>query len=333
MDLNIMSGEHLISALKFIKSLSSVTSTLEVLHNANTIECLVRLLSNSSCASYQEVANHILTTLFNLCRIDKARQYEAATVGLIPILKRIVSNDRPLKDMALPMLCNMAHNKDCRKILWSQNGLEFYLKVLADPFWQVNAFEAIVVWFFEEPARVEKNLISPASVESLITAFASARGVPFESLLDQFQKLLKASRKLSRALYVPDFMTKLTERLSHPKPTARANLLKVLQCILDAIPTKSDSLLPLDVRALLTRLSVSDSAVIVRALAGTILRDLAADESGQSSAESFFDAREQQSWGRERGRHGAGHAGGGKNNNGYASPSLNSARIERHGSR
>lgn len=274
LDMQIMRGERLISVLKFIKSLSSVTSTLEVLHNANTIEALVRLLSDTTLESYQEVANHILTTLFNLCRIDKARQYEAATVGLIPILKRIISNDRPLKDMALPMLCSMAHNKDCRRLLWSQRGLEFYLQILADPSWQVNAFEAIVVWYFEEPARVEKSLVeSHTAVEALVSAFTSARGVPFESLLDQLQRLLKASRKLARAMgQATGFVATVCERLKHPKPTVRANLLKVLQSLLDASLDLEKLLAQYSVVKTLTTLSELDGAIIVRALAGSILQ-------------------------------------------------------------
>ena len=274
MDLRLMRGDHLITCLKFIKSLSSVSSTLEVLHNANAIERLVQLLSNTAETWYQEAANHVLTTLFNLCRIDKARQTEAAFVGIIPILKRIVAHDRPLKDLAIPMLCTMAHNSDCRKILWSQNGLDFYLNLLADASWQVNAFEAIVIWFFEESARVERKLIESSSIEAIIAAFGSARGVSFESLLDQLQKLLKASRKLSRSISTADFMRKLIQRLDHQKPTIRAHLLKILQCVLDAQVAGGDLIKRYSIIPILTGLSTADSAVIVRALAKTLLSSL-----------------------------------------------------------
>lgn len=269
-----MRGENLITSLKFVKGLSSVTSTLEVLHHANAIEKLVQILKDSTIALYQEAANHALTTLFNLCRIDQIRQAEAADYGLVPILQQIIIMDRPLKDLALPMLCNMAHNKECRRLLWSQSGLDFYLKILADPFWQVNAFEAIVVWFFEETARVEQKLIEPASVNSITTAFGSARAIPFESFLDQLQKLLKGSRKLSRAISIPEFLTKLVERLNHPKPTIRANLLRILQSILDSSVEKRELIAHYDLVAILISLSEIDGAVIVRALAKTILKSI-----------------------------------------------------------
>lgn len=146
MDLPFMEGQHIISCLKFLKSMSCVTSTLEVMHNANAIERLVELLSKTDKPWYQEASNHALAILFNLCRIDKTRQTEAAFVGAIPILKQIIANDRPVKDLAIPMICTMAHNSECRKILWSQGGLDIYLKLLLDTSWRVNAFEAIAVW-------------------------------------------------------------------------------------------------------------------------------------------------------------------------------------------
>lgn len=270
-----MDEKPLISALKFIKSISSVPSTLDALAKANAIERLVRLLESSrGSAIYQDVSNHVLTTLFNLCRMDKIRLNEAASVGLIPILKNVVTNDRPLKDMALPMLCNMAHNKECRRLLWAQKGLEFYLKILADPFWQVNAFEAIVIWYFEEPARVERTLVEVSSIQAITAAFASARATPFESMLDQLQRLLKASRKLARAISISEFMVRLIDRLNHPKPTVRANILKVLQSVLESYHNRSELFSHYGLGAILTKLSSTDSAVIVRALARSMLQPM-----------------------------------------------------------
>ena len=57
----------------------------------------------------QEIQNHALHTLFNLCRLSKARQEEAASFGAIPILQKIVTANSPLKQFALPILCDFAH--------------------------------------------------------------------------------------------------------------------------------------------------------------------------------------------------------------------------------
>lgn len=65
----------------------------------------------------QEIQNHVVNALFNLCRLSKVRQEEAAIAGAIPILQRVVSGSSPLKQFALPILCDFAHaSKSCRKL-------------------------------------------------------------------------------------------------------------------------------------------------------------------------------------------------------------------------
>jgi hypothetical protein len=115
-------------------------SALEVLQNANAIETLVAILaaqhegkigavsveplwrrlassSDSIWASLQEIQNHCINALFNLCRISKIRQEETAVAGAIPLLQRVVTSGSPLKQFALPMLCDFAQtSKACRKL-------------------------------------------------------------------------------------------------------------------------------------------------------------------------------------------------------------------------
>jgi len=68
--------------------------------------------------------------------------------GLIPILQKIVRTERPLKEFALPILCDMAHSgKIGRKYLWKNDGLNFFVSLLSDPYWQVAALDAIFVWY------------------------------------------------------------------------------------------------------------------------------------------------------------------------------------------
>lgn len=57
----------------------------------------------------QEIQNHAVNALFNLCRLSKARQAEAAAAGAIPLLQQIVNDNSPLKQFALPVLCDCAH--------------------------------------------------------------------------------------------------------------------------------------------------------------------------------------------------------------------------------
>lgn len=151
--------------LKAVKHLSMNPNLLNVLQNANAIEILIRILDEQSSGPYgtvrvmehllmvpltgciQEMANHIFQTCYNLCRLNKGRQEEAAQANIIPSLKRVFESGSPLKQFALPILCDLASaGKTCRTLLWQHDGLGLYLKLLDDPYFQVSALESILSW-------------------------------------------------------------------------------------------------------------------------------------------------------------------------------------------
>ncbi|KKY23372.1 putative cell division control protein 15 [Diplodia seriata] len=110
-DLQRMRPANQISMLKFIKNLSMLTTTHEALQNSNAIEVLTDLLKSSmKMKHFREVSNQILNILYNLCRLSKPRQEDAALNGVIPLLQTIVKTEWPLKEFALPILCDMAHS-------------------------------------------------------------------------------------------------------------------------------------------------------------------------------------------------------------------------------
>lgn len=97
---------------------------------------------------FREVSNQILNTIYNMCRLNKSRQEDAALNGIVPLLQKIVNTERPLKEFALPILCDMAQSgKVGRRELWRNKGLAFYISLLADPYWQVTALDAIFTWY------------------------------------------------------------------------------------------------------------------------------------------------------------------------------------------
>lgn len=82
----------------------------------------------------QEMSNHIFQTCYNLCRFNKTRQEEAVQAGIIPSLKRVIESSSPLKQFALPILCDLASaGKSCRTALWQHDGMAMYLRLLEDP--------------------------------------------------------------------------------------------------------------------------------------------------------------------------------------------------------
>lgn len=162
-----MAPPHQITMLKFIKNLSSLSSTHEALQNSNAIDILIDLLkstrqrdamSRSQSRSTtdpkrpqpfaREISNQILNTMYNLCRHNKSRQEEAALSDIIPLLKDVVREGGPLKEFALPVLLEMVNSgKVARKMLWDAKGLAFYVSLLGDRNWAVTALDAIFVWY------------------------------------------------------------------------------------------------------------------------------------------------------------------------------------------
>lgn len=150
-DLKRMSPQHQITMLKFIKNLSMLATTLESLQNSNCIEELADLLNLSmklpDGKQKREIWNHISNIMFNLCRLSKTRQEDAALNGVIPLLQKIADVHKPIKNFALPVLCEMAHSgKVCRKILWQNKGLAYYIGLLEDTYWGATALDAIFIW-------------------------------------------------------------------------------------------------------------------------------------------------------------------------------------------
>jgi serine/threonine protein kinase len=147
-NLKKMAPVHQITMLKFIKNLSMLSTTLDALHNSNAIDVLTELLNEGlDKPHFRELSNQILNTIYNLCRLSKRRQEDAALDGIIPILIKIVKQERPLKEFALPILCDMAHSsRAARRELWQNKGLAFYVSLLSDPYWQVTALDAIFTW-------------------------------------------------------------------------------------------------------------------------------------------------------------------------------------------
>lgn len=147
-ELKRMSANHLITMLKFIKNLSMLSTTLDTLQNSNAIDVLTELLRNNlKERQFREISNQVLNTIYNLCRLNTSRQEDAALNGIIPVLLHIIKTERPLKEFAYPILCDMAHSgKQGRRELWRNKGLSFYISLLDDPYWQVTALDAIFVW-------------------------------------------------------------------------------------------------------------------------------------------------------------------------------------------
>ncbi|KAF8746478.1 Serine/Threonine protein kinase, catalytic domain, partial [Rhizoctonia solani] len=277
----LLEPEHLAVILKAVKHLSMNPTLLDALQNANAIEILVRILDEHSTGPHSaEIANHIFQTCFNLCRLNKGRQEEAAQAGIIPNLVRIAETDSPLKQFALPILCDFASaGKSCRTYLWQQNGLELYLRLLSDPYFQVSALEAILAWLQDETSRVEDFLIQADSLEALLKCFTNSKANSFEGLLDPFLKICRLSQSITLGISSKSqFFRRITDRIGHGKPVARLNLLRILRAVFDVHPDRPGLVRRYGLLEIVERLSKNDGAVLVRELAREILPSLQTPE-------------------------------------------------------
>jgi serine/threonine protein kinase len=313
-DLRRMSPMCQITMLKFIKNLSMLATTLDALQNSNAIEVLTDFLgtaieqqqsqhrrrpqptspSAGSTSNFREITNQLLNTMFNLCRLSKSRQEDAALSGLIPLLQRIVQTERPLKEFALPILCDMAHSgKVGRKILWQNKGLAFYVELLKEPYWAVTALDALFVWLQEETGKVEECLLtesygSGGFAEAIVSCFVEAKADAFENLLEPLQKMLRLSPAIAASLSSSRafFERAVGKVVVAKKALVRLNILRVVRSVVDAAVTLGFAQQQVERGSLgvgqLTRetgllgtaqrLHTEDTAILVREMAGELMR-------------------------------------------------------------
>ena len=273
-ELKRMSPAHQITMLKFIKNLSMLSTTLDSLQNSNAIDVLSDLLRTSMKEEhFREISNQVLNTIYNLCRLNKSRQEDAALNGIIPILLRIFKTERPLKEFALPILCDMAHSgKVGRRELWRNKGLQFYISLLADPYWQVTALDAIFIWLQEETARVEEHLLDGPFQTEIINTFTTTKANAFENLLEPLQKLLRLSPPVAHSLAHPALFARILQKLNSTKALTRLNLLRIVQSICDASDEQGALVNFYGLYDTIQRLAESDTAILVRDMASKLIR-------------------------------------------------------------
>ncbi|KAK2625313.1 hypothetical protein QTJ16_005682 [Diplocarpon rosae] len=276
-DLRRMTPVHQITMLKFIKNLSMLSTTLDSLHSANAIELLIDLLGSSmkkDTAHFREISNQVLNTMYNLCRLSKVRQEDAAINDIIPLLLRIMKTKRPPKEFALPILCDMAHSgKVGRKYLWQNKGLQFYVSLLEDQYWQVTALDAIFIWLQEETAKVEKCLLEGNFTEAIVHCFNAPRASAFDyNLLEPLQKLLRLSSPVAASLARLDMFSGILQKLNHKKAVVRLNLLRIVRSICDTSDEQASNVRNHSLFEAIQRLAESDNAVLVRNMASDLVK-------------------------------------------------------------
>ncbi|KAG3036506.1 hypothetical protein JG687_00001004 [Phytophthora cactorum] len=273
----------MLKLLKCIRNLSMEPSTLEKLDRAGAIPTLVRLLNEQetegpsiSDVKRKEVENIVLQSMFYLCRINRNRQTHAAQAGVIPSLIKVVRNSSPLKQFALPILCDLAHaSPTARAHLWTYDSVTLFLELLEDKYWQIDAIKSISVWLVHDTVKMENVLLVPENLMKIMVCFRNALDTELENLLEPLLEIMSRSVRLNQALGRSGmFVMEILKRLRLiPKAIVRKNLLKMLKSLFESHTSPIQFLVEYNLRPIVYALAQDEnSMILVKEIASQLLQ-------------------------------------------------------------
>ncbi|KAJ3016185.1 hypothetical protein HKX48_004168 [Thoreauomyces humboldtii] len=227
-ELRHVEPETMLVMLKCLKNVSMSGEALQHLSNAGLIRAICEILSNQGMPHFIDMQNQAVNILYNLCRLNRERQAAAVSAGCIPHLQKFIESNSPLRQFALPLLCDLVNvGGRCWKFLRTHRVLASYLTLLKDAAWQVSAIEAISIWISEDGEEIQFELATRSS--DLSHAFCTSTGSNFDSLLLPFQRIVVASSVVtSRLAGTVAFIEKIATKLVHPSAGVRLSLLLIL---------------------------------------------------------------------------------------------------------
>lgn len=274
----------LLKILKCINHLSTDPNCLENLQRADAIKYLIPNLELKDGPLISQIHNEVLNALFNLCKINKRRQEQAAENGIIPHLMHFIMSDSPLKQYALPLLCDMAHaSRNSREQLRAHGGLDVYLSLLDDELWSVTALDSIAVCLAHDNdnRKVEQALLKKEAVQKLVKFFKSCPEQHFVHILEPFLKIITKSSRINTTLAVNGLTPLLIARLDHQDAIARLNLLKLIKAVYEHHPRPKQLIVENDLPQKLQNLieerrdgQRSGGQVLVKQMATSLLKAL-----------------------------------------------------------
>ncbi|XP_022998374.1 MAP3K epsilon protein kinase 1-like isoform X1 [Cucurbita maxima] len=274
----------LLKILKCINHLSTDPNCLENLQRADAIKYLIPNLELKEGSLVSQIHTEVLSTLFNLCKINKRRQECAIENGIIPHLMHFIMSDSPLKKDALPLLCDMAHaSRNSREQLRAHGGLDVYLSLLEDEIWSVTALDSIAVCLAHDNdnRKVEQALLKKEAIKKLVKFFQCCPEQHFVHILEPFLKIITKSSRINTTLAVNGLTPLLIARLDHQDAIARLNLLKLIKAVYEHHPRPKQLIVENDLPHKLQNLieerrdgQRSGGQVLVKQMATSLLKAL-----------------------------------------------------------
>eukprot|EP00850_Spirogloea_muscicola_P009747 SM000055S18281 [mRNA] locus=s55:503995:513174:+ [translate_table: standard] len=271
----------LLKVLTTIQLLTMDPNTLEPLQRADAIRHLVPVLQYRTGDLVSDIHSQVLGALYNLCKINKRRQEQAAEAGIIPQLLH-----SPLQGLALPLLCDMAHASTLtREQLRVHGALELYVKLLQDDYWAVTALDSLVACLANdnEQRRVETALLKREALLALVAFFHHCNPAhpSYPHILEPYLKLITKSVRLNTALALAGLTPLLVQRLDHRDAIARLTILKMIKAIYEHHRRPKQLIVEHDLPSKLQRLMEerrdgerSGGQVLVKQMASSLLKGL-----------------------------------------------------------
>eukprot|EP01114_Cavostelium_apophysatum_P023823 TRINITY_DN90_c0_g1_i3.p1 TRINITY_DN90_c0_g1~~TRINITY_DN90_c0_g1_i3.p1 ORF type:complete len:1113 (+),score=446.88 TRINITY_DN90_c0_g1_i3:1211-4549(+) len=228
----------------------------------------------------KEIFNQVTHALFHLCRKNRPRQETAAKAGLIPFLVFVIENNKPLKEFAVPLMCELAGSSQVtRKILLENNGLQFYLDLLKDnkTTFHTDALEAVGVCIENEKSKVEGIVAKTEHLTTIKDIFANAPDHQLVELLESILKILTSSTLINKELGSNNkeggFVSVLKNKLHHPNPHARVTLLRSLNAMVNKYHDPPRFLKQNNLLKVVKFMAANDSSNLVKNMAFQLLKD------------------------------------------------------------
>lgn len=127
----------------------------------------------------------------------------------------------------------------------------------------------------DETARVEDQLLKPATLDALLECFVISKANSFEGLLDPFLKICRLSTNIAIGIAKSQFFKRVVDRLGHSKAHVRLNLLRIVKTVCDVHPNRAILVERYGIYEIVAKHSKEDGAVLVRELAREITPTLA----------------------------------------------------------
>lgn len=124
----------------------------------------------------------------------------------------------------------------------------------------------------EETARVEDALLDGSFTQGILRCFTTSKANSFENLLEPLQKLLRLSPPVALSLAHSDLFSRILQKLNSNKAVVRLNLLRIIRSICDASDDPGAVIRRYGLMEAVERLAEVDGAVLVRNMAGELVK-------------------------------------------------------------